>query len=264
MIASGFFYPEEKIQARAELASYGLEGPGGGKARAILVPHCAWSISGKTSAGAFLECPSKGGISRVVLLGAVHYKNEQGLFITESDFFQTPLGNIPVCRELCEALASCSTSFEINDIPHLQEHSCEVVLPFIKYRYPQAVLVPLLFGGSSPHLVSALAKALRVVFEPVLKSTLFVIPSCVSVHKEKAKAEQEAGLFLSLLAGRKTRELMKAFEQGKISACGTPLAAALLESGLFGEDTIKADRTPLYSTKEAGGEFIYYTALTLG
>jgi AmmeMemoRadiSam system protein B len=261
MVASGLFYPEEKTQAEAELVSLGMAKFKEGRARAILVPHCAWNISGELSAEAFLDCPAE--LSRIVLLGAVHYKKERGLFITESDFFETPLGNIPVCRELCEALASCSTCFEINDIPHLLEHTHEIVLPFIKYRYPQASLIPVLMGGKTPNLVSALAKALRIVFEPVLSSTLFVVPSCAAIHAEKAEAEQEAKLFLSLLGGNKAHELMKAFEQGKISACGTPLAAALLESGLFEEYTGKTKMPPLHCTKEPGGEFIYYTALSL-
>jgi AmmeMemoRadiSam system protein B len=263
MIAGGIFYPEERTQAEAELVSCGMESPGEGKTRAILVPHCAWSVSGKTSAEAFLGCPGENALSRIVLLGASHYPEDQGLFITESDFFETPLGNIPVCQELCRALASCSTRFEINDIPHLREHSCEVVLPFIKYRYPHASLIPVLLGGGSALLVSALARALRVVFMPLLKSTLFVIPSCASVNTEKEAAEQEAKLFLALLGGKKPHELMKAREQGKISACGTPLAAALLESGLLGEASGQDDSALRY-TRESSGEFVYYTTVALG
>ncbi|MDR1177790.1 MAG: AmmeMemoRadiSam system protein B, partial [Spirochaetaceae bacterium] len=232
MVAGGLFYPEEKTQAEAELVSCGMKDPGEGKARAVLVPHCAWSVSGKTTAGAFLQCPGENALKRIVLLGALHHSGEQGLFLSESDFFETPLGNIPVSRELCGALASCSARFEVNDIPHLREHAYEVVLPFIKYRYPRASLVPVLLGGGSAPLVSALARALRTVFAPILTSTLFVIPSCASVNTEKESAEQEAKLFLSLLSGKKPRELMKAREQGKISACGTPLTAALLGSGL--------------------------------
>jgi AmmeMemoRadiSam system protein B len=262
MIAGGLFYPEEKTQAEAELVSFGMKSPGEGDARAVLVPHCAWSVSGKTTAGAFLQCPGENNLKRIVLLGSLHHSGEQGLFITESDFFETPLGNMPVCRDLCRALASCSARFEINDIPHLREHAYEVVLPFIKYRYPRAFLVPVLLGGASVPLVSALARALRAVFTPILKDTLFVIPSCASVGTDKEAAEQEAKLFLSLLGGKKARELMKAREQGKISACGTPLTAALLGSGLFEKHTTLTGPA-LHYTRESSGEFIYYTALAL-
>jgi AmmeMemoRadiSam system protein B len=44
-----------------------------------------------------------------------------------------PLGDLPVDRESGEELASCSTIFEINDMPHLREFSIEVLLPFAKY-----------------------------------------------------------------------------------------------------------------------------------
>ncbi|MDR1178688.1 MAG: hypothetical protein LBK64_07655, partial [Spirochaetaceae bacterium] len=69
-------------------------------------------------------------------------------------------------------------------------------------------------------------------------------------------------LFLSLLSGKKPRELMKAREQGKISACGTPLTAALLGSGLF-EKHAAGIGPALYYTRESSGEFVYYTALAL-
>jgi hypothetical protein len=55
---------------------------------------------------------------------------------------------------------------------------------------------------------------------------------------------------------------MKAREQGKISACGTPLTAALLGSGLF-EKHAAGIGPALYYTRESSGEFVYYTALAL-
>jgi AmmeMemoRadiSam system protein B len=263
MIAAGLFYPEDAGQAEAELVSLGMQSPEQGKAAAIFAPHCAWSISGRAAAQVFLRCPREGAsLSQIVLLGTIHYKKLNGVFISESDYFETPLGNIPVSRSFCRDLASCSTLFGINDIPHLQEHTHGVLLPFIKYRFPRTPLVPVLMGGNDSRLISALARALRVIFEPVLERTLFVVPTCLSIHKEQGEAEKQANLFLSLLTDKKDRELIKALSRGTISACGAPLTAALLESGLFsGRRAVPA--SSLLYTQDSGGEFIYYAGLSL-
>jgi AmmeMemoRadiSam system protein B len=264
MIAAGLFYPEDPAQAETELVSLGMQSAGSGRAAAIFVPHCAWSISGRPTAQAFLRCPREGeGLSQIVLLGTIHYKKLKGVFISESDCFETPLGNIPVSRKLCGDIASCSTLFEINDIPHLQEHTHGVLLPFIKYRFPRTPLVPVLMGGNDSQLVSALARALRVIFEPVLERTLFIVPTCLSMHQEQDEAEKQAQLFLSLLTEKGGRELIKAQAQGTISACGAPLTAALLESGLFGGHKAVLASDSLLCTRELSGEFVYYAGLSL-
>jgi AmmeMemoRadiSam system protein B len=243
-VASGLFYPDDPEAIKAFFASCGLDAgagedspPPGEKtenALGLIVPHGAWNLSGKAAAEAFLSCRERrDSTTRVVILGALHDPIRTGLFLSNSDFFETPLGDIPVDGTACEELASCSTVFEINDMPHLREFSIEVLLPFVKYCFPNASIVPVLMGFYSPRLVKGLAGALNVAFGGDRGKTLFIVSTCLSKNKNSGAAFSQADRFIALLGERNGSAMGSEFCDGALSACGAPLAAACLECGLL-------------------------------
>jgi AmmeMemoRadiSam system protein B len=242
-VASGLFYPDDPEEIKAFFASCGFDAgkrhapPRGEKtenALGIIVPHGAWNLSGKAAAAAFLSCRERwDSTTRIVLLGALHDPIRTGLFLSNSDFFETPLGDIPVDGAACEELASCSTVFEINDMPHLREFSIEVLLPFVKHCFPGASIVPILMGFYSPRLIKGLAGALNVVFGENGGKTLFVVSTCLSKNKNSGTAFTQADRFIALLNEGNGAAIGNEFRDGSLSACGAPLAAACLECGLL-------------------------------
>jgi AmmeMemoRadiSam system protein B len=257
-VVGGLFYPEERNEAKARLAACTKEWEEG-RARVIVAPHGAWDISGRI-AGAAFAAASKAAVSRVVLLGTVH-RNEEGLFLSDSDSFQTPLGNLRVARIFCEELASCSTLFEINDIPHLREHSIEVLLPFVSYCFPEAAIVPVLMGSSRQSLVSALARSLRIVFEPVMEDTLIVLSCNLSMSTDEEKARLQAEECVRLLVEKDAVRFGEGIRRGGISACGKGPAASLLESGLVNSMRGRLVSGPLIQAKGEENKTVYYGAL---
>jgi AmmeMemoRadiSam system protein B len=233
-VASGLYYPEEPDAVKTALASFGLNQGGGdsGKALAVIAPHSAWNLSGPAAARAFMAC-RKRRPSRVVMLGMVHGPGRGGLFLSDSDSFHTPLGMLAVDTKSCEELASCSTIFEIDDIPHLSEHSIEVLLPFVKHCFPSAAIIPVLMGTPSQSRLKVLAGALHVVFKDRIDTTLFVIASCLANDPGEDSSDRQAKLFLKALAEKDGPALKKGIFNGAISGCGAVLAAALYESRLL-------------------------------
>jgi AmmeMemoRadiSam system protein B len=269
-IVSGLFYPDEKASAAAAFCSYGLEQGIGGKAGAIIAPHGAWNLSGSIAAAAFaaaagrIRKQNKDGISKVVLLGPTHNYPEEGLFLSDSRFFGTPLGMLPVDRPLCAALASCSTLMEFNDIPHLKETSLEVLLPFIKFCFPETAIVPVLMSGSQPRLISALARALALVFRPILEETLFVVSSNLSLNKDEKTSLAQAETCLRLLREKKNSEFITGIHRGGISACGGSPIAALLESGIPDNWTAVTISDSLVQAQAERGQITFYGAIAFG
>ncbi|MDR2021569.1 MAG: AmmeMemoRadiSam system protein B [Treponema sp.] len=262
-IVAGLFYPEEKTAVNAALCSYGLGHSIGGRAKALIVPHGAWEFSGSIAAAAFTAAAGRaagGGVSRVAVLGPNHHYAEEGLFLSDSDFFATPLGMLPVDRRLCSGLASCSTLFEYNDIPHLDESSIEVLLPFIRFCFPGAAIIPVLMSGSQPRFISTLARALKITFEPNLEELLLVVSSNLAVDHDEAKAFLHAQNCCRLLEEGKNAEFGRGIYDGSISACGAPLIAALLESGLFEGAAIRSLKTPLVMARAERGNTTFYGA----
>jgi AmmeMemoRadiSam system protein B len=232
------FYPDDDTEALAKISSFALMRGTGGHAGAIIAPHGAWDISGRIAGAAFSAAggrlsPGGGtGVSRVVLLGPIHDKSETGVFLSDSVLFETPFGSLLVDHRRGDELLACDSRFELNDIPHLREHSLEVLLPFIKYSFPGASIVPILMGGSEPALISALAAALRRVFEPLMGETLVAVSCNLSMNNDEHLARLQAEECVRLLLKKDSAQFSAGLLDGRLNPCGGALAAALLESGL--------------------------------
>jgi AmmeMemoRadiSam system protein B len=264
-IVDGLFYPEEKADVLAYMKSIGLERGKGGFAKAIVAPHGAWKISGSLVGAAFASAGGRAGKespSRVVIMGPVHSEQEKGIFLSDSDSFQTSLGNIPVDREATAWLGSYSSLFIENDVPHLYEHSIEVLLPFVKYCFPRASIVPILMSRPEEPYISTLANALRAIFEPDMDKTLLVISFNVAMHQGKMAALNMAGECLRLLKEEHCDELCVALQDGRITSCGGALIAALLKSGLVSTAHPCLASDSLLSTKGEYNRTVYYSAFS--
>lgn len=257
-VVNGIFYPENPETIRGMFDSWGLkEGSPARGGQAILVPHGAWGLTGSIAAAAFAAVQKEAGqsISTVLILGKYHQPAEEGIYLSESASFETPLGDLQVDRKLNRELASCSTQIRINDIPHLSEHSLEVLLPMVKYCFPEAAIVPILMSGERQALISGLAKALRVILEKYREESLFIVSSNVSKNPDSGLALSMADEFRSLLESMDTRAFFDCLSAGRISACGGPLIGALLESGLLEGRRFSALLPPAQYRGENGDTF---------
>lgn len=263
-IMDGLFYPEDRAEILAYMENLGLKRGKGGLARAIVAPHGAWEVSGSLAGAAFTCAGGRIGSrspSRVVLMGPIHDKKE-GIFLTHSDSFQTPLGDIAVDLEASGWIESYSPLFQVNDIPHLHEHSIEVLLPFVKYYFPDASIIPILMGRPREQYISVLAGALRAVFEPVMDDTLLVVSFNLALHSNEDAAHDIADDCRQLFDEGKYRELSLALKNGRISSCGGALLAALLQSSLVDKARPRIASDPLVHTQNRHGKTVFYSAFS--
>jgi AmmeMemoRadiSam system protein B len=270
-IVSGHFYPDTRLTVERQIRSFGLQSGIGGNAQAIIAPHGVWDVSGTLAAAAFSGTAGRKrlpnhttGVSSVVIMASLHDSAGSGLFLSDSNFFTTPLGNLLVDLRLCAELASCCTLFEVNDIPHLQEHSIEVLLPFVKYCFPGAAIIPILLGGSRPAMISGLSRALRIVFEPIRESTLFVIPSSLSKNRDEAASLAQAESCVRFLENGNIPGFISGAADGSLSMCGGAALAALFESGLLEDTPGRLVGGPPVTTIGEEGKIVCYGGLTFG
>ena len=249
------------------MKNIGLEKGKGGQAKAIIAPHGAWEISGSLAGAAFASAAARAGKkspSRAVIMGPIHDIRENGLFLSNSHSFQTPLGDILVDQKTNKKLQSYGDIFEVNDIPHLHEHSIEVLLPFVKYCFPDTPIVPILAGGPREQYAAPLSQSLRAVFEPFMEDTLFIISLNLAVHPDETAALSMAREAQELFREGRRDELNLALQDGRIAGCGGTLLAALLCSGLL--DTARASLASetLLSARGENDRMVYYGAFSFG
>ena len=264
-VGAGIFYPEDRKEILEYLRSFGLEEGNGGYAQAIIAPHGAWSYSGSLAAGAFSSAMGRSRrIKRVVILGPIHDKRENGLFLSNSHSFHTPLGKIPVDQSLSEEIEFHGSFFEINDIPHLSEHSIEILLPFVKYCFPQASIVPILMGQPKAQYIYDLAQALKTVIAPVLDETLIIVSCNLSCDNNQQTARLLAEETVSLFAQRNSPALASAILDGRLNACGGALVAGLFESGLLDGTQGCSVADNMVSAVGAENNTVFYSELSYG
>ncbi|ROR32894.1 AmmeMemoRadiSam system protein B [Inmirania thermothiophila] len=158
---AGLFYPEQREElARtvdALLAGAQAAGP---PPKAIVAPHAGYVYSGPVAATAYAALrPLAGRIERVVLLGPSHRVPFDGLAAPSTDYFRTPLGDVPVDREAIESIRDLPQVC-ILDEAHALEHSLEVHLPFLQRVLGGFRLVPLVVGDAAPEEVAEVIERL--------------------------------------------------------------------------------------------------------
>ena len=184
---AGTFYPNDPSELHADLEELLSHAQGSKEQpKAIIAPHAGYIYSGPIAATAYASFYKQyPHINRIVLMGPSHRVAFHGIAASSSDYFATPLGEVPVDH------ASLQTSLENGlvkyfDLAHEQEHCLEVQLPFLQEIFDQYFeIVPLLVGDADSSLV---AKVLRTLWGGA--GTLIVISSDLSHYHDYEAAKQ--------------------------------------------------------------------------
>ena len=214
------FYPGDPRALHDDIQSYiaGVN-PDTSTPKAIISPHAGYIYSGLTAAHAYAQLQqARDSIKRVVLLGPSHRVALRGLAAPSTDFFETPLGNIPIDQEAIRQILTFS-QVQISDLAHRQEHSLEVQLPFLQEVLTDFSLVPLVVGDATPQEVCEVIDQLWGSDE-----TLIVISSDLSHFHDYETAR---------IIDSKTCTAIESFNIKMIdyeSACGRNPVNGLLQS----------------------------------
>lgn len=139
---------------------------------AIIAPHAALQISGAVQAAAWAT--AKGArIDRIVILAPYRAMGPPAAYLPEAGAYQTPLGDVRVDTALCDELETYCTLFASSDMPHLEDHSIEVQLPFARRLFPAASIIPILISGDAA-VAACMARSIELALEDRLERTLLV------------------------------------------------------------------------------------------
>jgi hypothetical protein len=193
---AGRFYPSQPQELRHAVQGYLAAAPPASWAgvRAVIAPHAGYVCSGPVAGHSFAALRSATpGNHTVFLLGPAHCAPVHGVGLTDLVAFQTPLGTVPVDREIVQALATGEHGYHWAAAAHRPEHCLEVELPFLQEVLPEFQIVPLLFDEEAePEQVGA-DLAARLADDP---QTLVVVSSDLSHYFPYTMAQQLDRSFL--------------------------------------------------------------------
>jgi AmmeMemoRadiSam system protein B len=215
------FYPEDAGTLRNSINSYlgGVDFKPGPMPKALIAPHAGYMYSGAVAASAYARLhPYRDIYKRVVLLGPCHRVAARGLALSGADVFSTPLGDVPLDKELTATLGM--PGVEVFDAAHRLEHSLEVHIPFLQVVIGEFTLVPLVVGDAAPETVARVISKLWGG-----KETLIVVSSDLTHYLAYDEARGRDRLTCEAI------EHLDGDEIGHDDACGaTPVKGLLIEA----------------------------------
>ncbi|MCS7204293.1 MAG: AmmeMemoRadiSam system protein B [Leptospiraceae bacterium] len=154
------------------------------KPKAIISPHAGYVYSGPIAGYSYkILLPYKREYKTIILLGPSHFEYIPGIAYHSSDYFETPLGIIPIDKSAIQKIQDFSFVFE-NDKAHRREHSIEVQLPFLQYIFGNEIMIiPLAIGKVDPEDV---VKVLQTLYTD---QTLIVVSSDLSHYLDYSTAK---------------------------------------------------------------------------
>jgi AmmeMemoRadiSam system protein B len=137
-VVAGMFYPMQKDNLSQQLSKL-FEGVGKGDFVCVVSPHAGYEYSGKTAAHAINSLKPA---STFVILGPNHNLIGGEFSVMGSGEWETPLGRIVIDVDLAKELKKCGVLLD-DEIAHMHEHSIEVQLPFLQYKFRKFKSVPI-------------------------------------------------------------------------------------------------------------------------
>lgn len=116
--------------------------------RALISPHAGHRFAGRMQGRVFRTVMGRK-FDRVFILGVPHRARVRGVSIPDFTHYETPLGRIPVDREVADRLLAAGKPFYSEPGAHDTEHSVEILLPFLQRAVKDLVIVPMLVGVSA-------------------------------------------------------------------------------------------------------------------
>lgn len=129
-VVSGMFYYHEPKNLKDQLSRF-FEKTKTGGCLGVVSPHAGYEYSGQTAAHAINSLkPAK----RFLILGPNHSGLGSEFSMMSNCDWETPLGVAKIDNDLAKELKKCKI-LEEDDLAHMNEHSIEVQLPFLQFRF---------------------------------------------------------------------------------------------------------------------------------
>ncbi|NLB00099.1 MAG: AmmeMemoRadiSam system protein B [Methanomicrobiales archaeon] len=225
---AGMFYPAEPRHLEQLLEAFFRKKDPGIRSLGIVSPHAGYIYSGETGACAFSTIPPDFD-GTFLVIGPSH----RGYTTCASAVpWATPLGIVDVDTEFIDAL-----DIDIDEAAHQDEHSIEVQMPLIKYRFPRARVVPILMGDQSYRAAESLAERLLQTIEETKRDVRIVASSDFSHYIPDETARQQDLYAIDALKTLDIPEFYRRLQERHATICGYgPIAAMCLVCRALGAE----------------------------
>ena len=179
---AGSWYPAEAAECERQIERFlsdaqGFSTPACDRVGGI-VPHAGWYFSGAIACSTIARLRDAASPDVVVIFG-MHLHPASSCFIMAEGAWETPFGALRIESRLARALIERFDFTVETAARHIQDNTVELQLPFVKYLFPQAAIVPV---GAPPRPVALQIGRAAIEEAQRLEMTAKVIGSTDLTH----------------------------------------------------------------------------------
>lgn len=232
---AGAFYPESRQELSRVVTELLQRHPvptTDRKPRILISPHAGYPYSGPIAGAAFRQIQGYT-YDGVVVVGFMHRMSFPGASVDAREAYETPLGLIPVDLEAVGFLQTQRGIASREEAHAAEEHSLEVMLPFLQVALGDVKLVPILMGSVSYEDAAALAEALAALAKR--GDYLFIFSTDLSHYHPYDEAVRIDERTVGAMLFETPQAVHRLFEGAALEACGRgPILTSLLLSAALG------------------------------
>ena len=237
---AGRFYPGSPKQLRRTVATF-LDGvpeiKPSGEVLAAIAPHAGYVYSGGVAAYTYKSL-STVDFDTLVIIGHDTYQNAVA-FTCPVDYFQTPLGKVPVDRAMMAKMHDFDRGIKPHPSLHANDHTVEVQLPFLQVVGRQCKIIPILFGNPTVRNARILSDA---ILHAAGNKTVFVLASSDLSHYPPYKSARKIdGATLEILTSLDVTKIFTHLERQERETSVPDLRTTMCAKGGVGTAILFAE-----------------------
>jgi AmmeMemoRadiSam system protein B len=227
---AGQFYPRSPVELKRELDRlFSAVGKEELEALGAVVPHAGYIYSGPVAAEVYARLPQR---QTYVILGPNHHGLGAPVALS-NDTWSMPQGTIEADVELADALAG--TIIDQEETSHLHEHSIEVQLPFLQFRFTGFKILAVSMGLQDQETALEVGEALGKAIRDLKKDCSIIASSDFTHYEPQALAKKVDASLIEAILRMDIDELYSRVYKYDATACGYgPIAAAITACKIMG------------------------------
>ncbi len=197
---SGQFYPGDPDNLQTQVESYLKPVPPLQGVIGAVIPHAGYIYSGAVAGETVsaLSVPD-----RVLILGPNHTGWGPEISVFSGRSWQMPFGEVRIDADLADQIIEHAPGATADILAHSQEHSIEVLLPFLYYaRAEEFTFVPLTLSHISSEACRDLGSSLARIIESSGEDILVVASSDMTHYESHSSAAEKDGAAIERILDR--------------------------------------------------------------
>jgi hypothetical protein len=247
---AGKFYPANPEALRKELDncfSGTTIDPRSG-IKGIVVPHAGYIYSGRVAARSYAVLPEA---DTYVIFGPNHTGYGSPVALS-TETWSTPLGKVETDHELAEKLAGSIICQD--EVAHRFEHSIEVQIPFLQYRFKHDFrILPVCIGMQDEEIALEVGMEIARAITAIGRKAVIIASSDFTHYQPAHVAESNDRYLIKAILDMNVDDLYNRLYARDISACGYgPIAATITAARELGAS--KAELLKYATSGEVTGD----------